>query len=228
MGILRSARTAFSAAPARILKRSADNDAEPETQSESDLYFVALAQKGDKLAFRHLFERYQRRAMTLAFQIARSKEDAEDIVQDAFVRAYISLKDFKGESSFYTWLYRIVHNIAIDHKRRIQRRGGEALEYSEDTLGIGNKPIEEITTSVVQGGTNTSPLDNLVQKERIQKLRGALGELSEDHRAAVVLRELDGMSYDEIADVTGVAKGTVMSRLHYARKKIQEAFEDDD
>ena len=176
---------------------------------------VARAARKDKEAYRMLVERYQSRAFAIAFEVVRSREDAEDIVQESFVKAYLALKKFKGDSSFYTWLYRIVYNLAIDYKRKIQRRGGIASEYDESVMsGVKDGPHSQLE----------SPDRSLERGEVAEQISAALSELTEQHRTIVLLREVDGLSYDEIAKIVGVKKGTVMSRLHYARKKLQESL----
>ncbi|MCB0339713.1 MAG: sigma-70 family RNA polymerase sigma factor, partial [Bdellovibrionales bacterium] len=138
-----------------------------------------------------------------------------DVAQEAFVKAYLSLKNFRQDSSFYTWLYRIAYNMAIDFKRKVARRGGSAVEWDPEML------TEQVSqTPLLQ--ESERPDESFERGELRSALKFALEELTEPHRVVIVLREVDGMSYDEIADVVGVSKGTVMSRLHYARKRLQE------
>ncbi len=191
-----------------------------DSSKEGDRELVAKAQKGDREAYRELVERYQQRAFSIAFEIVRRHEDAEDIVQEAFVKAYLKLKDFHGKSSFYTWLYRIVCNMAIDVQRKRTRRGGDALEFDEKILNS-----EQLDTSYL-GGSKESPQDAFLRKEKGSQIEQALQGLTEEHRAVIVLREIEGLGYDRIAEIVGVSKGTVMSRLHYARKKLQQALRD--
>ena len=167
--------------------------------------------KGDREAFRTLVERYQSRMLRLVSQVIRSREDAEDIVQESFVKAYLSLGSFRGQSSFYTWMYRIAFNLAIDWKRKAARRGGDKLELSDIETGKAVAAVDEAKI----------PSDDLFRKEQSALITNALDELSEDHRMVIVLREVDGLSYEEIAKITKASIGTVMSRLHYARKKLQ-------
>lgn len=180
----------------------------------SDVELIKLVQAGDKEAYRSLVERYQERVYGLAFEILKSREDAEDVAQESFVKAYLSITEFKGESSFYTWLYRIVYNMAIDFKRKIARRGGEKAEFDEtvayDADGILGR---------VEG-----PQEQILRQEQRHQIRAALDSISEEHRVVITLREVDGLSYEEIAKVTGISRGTVMSRLHYARKKVQSVL----
>jgi RNA polymerase sigma-70 factor (ECF subfamily) len=181
---------------------------------EQDL--IRESSQGDREAFRVLVERYQSKMLRLVAQIIRSREDAEDIVQESFVKAYSSLGSFRGQSSFYTWLYRISFNLAIDWKRRAARRGGDKHELTDIEQG-------KVTASVPEAET---PSDQMYRKEQSRLINVALAQLTEEHRAVIVLREIDGLSYEEIAKVTGSTLGTVMSRLHYARKKLQVALQE--
>lgn len=191
-----------------------------ESSREQDLALVMRARSGERAAYQTLVEKYQKRAFHIAFEVVRSKEDAEDITQEAFVKAYLSLKSFRGQSAFYTWLYRIVFNLAIDFKRKMARRGGLPAEFEE--FQVNNSSAD---TSVLIGSVE-EPDAVLGRKEKALRIQAALGELSESHRTAVLLREFDGMSYEDIAQITGVSRGTVMSRLHYARKHLQKALGD--
>ncbi|MCB0319953.1 MAG: sigma-70 family RNA polymerase sigma factor [Bdellovibrionales bacterium] len=199
----------------RILEPQEDKRA----RNAKDLELVKRTLDGDRLAYRELFDVYRPRALSVAYNILRSREDAEDVVQESFVKAYLALSGFKGDSAFYTWFFRIVYNMAIDFKRKFARRGeDEKVEYQEEFL---NSSADQ--TSYHQK-SSTSPFDQLLVREQMALVQGALSKLSEDHRTVITLREVDGLSYDEIAEVTGVSKGTVMSRLHYARKELQNSL----
>lgn len=187
------------------------------SKSREEEELVRRAAMRDKEAFRELFERYGQRVFAIAYDVVRRKEDAEDVVQESFVKAYLSLPEFRGQSSFYTWLYRIVYNLAIDYRRKTSRRGGETLEY------------EDSRQSAVTAGASEpppSPDEAVSRSERAARIRKELDQISEDHRMVIILREVDGLNYEEIADVLKISKGTVMSRLHYARKKLQKALRD--
>ncbi len=175
-------------------------------------------QAGDKQAFRALYEHYYSRIYSLALSIMRSDEDAEEVVQESFVKAYLGIKNFKGESSFYTWLYRITRNMAIDVKRRLARRVQASLEEPEFDR-ISNE--EGILNSM-----SAPPDQQLETKQSMGILSSALAKLSEEHRSILLMREVEGFSYDEIASVCGLNSGTVMSRLFYARKALQKALTD--
>jgi RNA polymerase sigma-70 factor (ECF subfamily) len=196
----------------RQLSKSAGESSE-DASGASDDVLVSRAQTADRAASRELFRRYHRKVFGLAYSVLRSREDAEDVAQEAFVKAFTSLSEFKGDSAFYTWLYRITYNLSIDLKRKVARRGGATVEY-EDTSSAEH---EAIGAAPIEG-----PSQVLYRKQQRQLISDALAELSEEHRVAVVLREIEGLSYEEIARTTGVSQGTVMSRLFYARKRLQQ------
>jgi RNA polymerase sigma-70 factor (ECF subfamily) len=192
---------------------------------------VAKTLTGDKEAYRLLVERYQNRLLTMVTDILKSREDAEDVVQESFVKAFLSLRNFKGQSSFYTWLYRIAYNMAIDVRRKSGRRGGSHVEYKEGfgvnkVAGSAGEGTEAVSASAEHLQNIEGPHAALLRKETGRRLQQVLGELSEEHRAVIILREVDGLNYDEIAQAVGVPRGTVMSRLHYARKALQRALQD--
>ena len=189
-------------------------------EKKDDSQLVKRAQNKDKEAFRSLVERYQNRAYSLAFSIMNNKQDAEDVVQESFVKAYLSIEKFKGQSSFYTWLYRIVRNMAIDVKRKRSRE--KSTQPDMDSFDIE----AEADLSVAYNAESQSPDYALLRKEKARRIAAVLNDISEEHRTVILLREIDGMDYSQIAKVTGVSKGTIMSRLHYARKKLQQALSD--
>jgi RNA polymerase sigma-70 factor (ECF subfamily) len=211
---------------------SGPGSAAPNSNSAPrDEELVTRTLAGDRDAYRLLVEKYQGKILALALDVLKSREDAEDIVQESFVKAYLSLASFKGESSFYTWLYRIAYNMSIDVRRRTARRGGAHLEFKESasvSRGIaGGNESGGAATAVPEHLQNVEgPHEALHRKETGAKIQEVLQELSPEHRAVIVLREVDGLDYGEISDATGVPRGTVMSRLHYARKALQKALKD--
>ena len=196
---------------------------------DNDLVRMTLA--GDKEAYRALVERYQGRLFNTALDIVKTREDAEDVVQETFVKAFLSLAQFKGQSSFYTWVYRICFNMAIDIRRKASRRGGTHLEFKEH-VGVNRAAFQDGDRKAGDGGLADrlqnveGPHDALARKELGRKIQEVLGELSEEHQAVITLREVDGLDYEEIAQAIGVPKGTVMSRLFYARRALQKALEE--
>jgi RNA polymerase sigma-70 factor (ECF subfamily) len=184
-----------------------------------DHQLVLAARKGDRDAFRILFERYHRRAYTLALGVLRHADDALDVVQDAFVKAHKYLDKFEGNSSFYTWLYRIVMNLSIDHLRKHRR--AKPVEFDEARLDE-DRADEGLLPRILGGNPGRALLDKEIRK----RIDTALGDLSENHRAVLVMRELEGLSYEEMAQAMGCSKGTIMSRLFHARRNMQKRLLD--
>lgn len=186
---------------------------------EEDAQLVQRCQEGDQRAFRDLVEQYQRRVYTIAYGVLRNHDDAMDATQDAFVKVHRYLPDFKGDSSFYTWLYRIVVNLCIDKKRKAARAA--EVDY-DDSLSHGDAFSDGPTLASIH---IDSPSKALARKELREKMGEALDKLSDAHREILLLREVEGLSYEQLADVLGIAKGTVMSRLFHARKNFQKALQ---
>jgi len=184
----------------------------------SDAELVERARKGDRDAFRELVERYQRKIATLALGMLRNREDALDVVQETFTKAFQSLDRFKGDASFYTWAYRIAVNLCIDHQRREAKMPVANLEPRE---GGGERAADPVTL-LVDGSEQDDPFQRTRDAEIARGLATAIAELTPEHRAVILLREVDGLSYEEISRVLDCPKGTVMSRLHYARRQLQE------
>ncbi len=178
-----------------------------------DRALIERAAKGDQRAFRELVQRHQRRATSVAWGIVRNQEDAREVVQDAFVRVWKHLADFAGQASFSTWLYRIVYNLSIDLLRR--RSPGKPVEIDDRT------DLEGAPSELLPYRGETDPFASVGRARLVDAMQKALDQLPEYHRAVIVLREVEGMSYEEIAEATSVPKGTVMSRLFHARRKMQ-------
>ncbi|MBT38462.1 MAG: RNA polymerase subunit sigma-24 [Deltaproteobacteria bacterium] len=186
----------------------------------ADVEIVERAREGDHEAFRVLVERYQSRAYRLALRVLRDEEQARDAVQDAFLKAYGSLDRFQGRSGFYTWLYRIVMNQCLDRKRR--DKSDRELEWDDVTAARAART--PAAGSFEGEGAGPAPDVAAERGELRQVLEKAIAELPDDARRTIELREIDGLSYREIAEALGVPKGTVMSRLHYARRRLQESL----
>jgi RNA polymerase sigma-70 factor, ECF subfamily len=180
---------------------------------------VERVQGGDEAAFRELFDRYHRRAFAVAFGVVKNQQDALDIVQDAFVKVHRHIENFQGTSSFYTWLYRIVMNLAIDHVRR--HKPARDVEY-DDAIGREDQAAGDGALLPRVGDSN--PKKNVLRKELTGAIQAALDELPDYHRAVILLREVEGLSYEEMAEVLEVPKGTIMSRLFHARRKMQASL----
>ncbi len=187
---------------------------------EDDRELVERIVAGDHKAFRVLVERYQRRVYSVAFGIVRNPDTAMDVTQDAFVKVYKHLPNFKGDSAFYTWMYRIVVNLCIDKKRKAKRAA--EVDY-DDAMSHG---AHRFTNGPTLASIHIdSPQKALQRQELREHMSEALETLSEPHREILVLREVDGLSYEELSDVLEIPKGTVMSRLFHARKNFQAALQ---
>jgi len=186
----------------------------PEGRAD-DRDLVERSTHGDREAFGVLVRRHQDRVFNLAYHVVRNREDALDVAQDAFVKAFSSLSSFKGEASFTTWMHRIVVNLAIDCLRR--RRRGEPSSY-DDRRAMSEEA----------GASFVAPDDpeTVLEARQVRSLLGrGIQALPPAHRAVLVLREIEGLSYEEIGRVVGCSLGTVMSRLFYARRKLQKVLQ---
>ena len=183
----------------------------------SDRELVRESCRGGKEAFRELVERYQRKVLSVALGMTHNRDDALELTQETFVKAYENLRKFKGESSFYTWLYRIVVNLAIDSRRRDRRH---------PTVAIEDQPGGEGFSTTLADRELVDPYQQVRAREIGSRVAQAIGELTPDHKAVILLREVEGLSYEDISRVMQCSKGTVMSRLHYARKKLQARLRD--
>jgi len=185
--------------------------------AHGDAELIARCKQGDQAAFRTLVDRHGRDAFVLARRLVGSDEDAEEVVQEAFLKAFRSLDRFRGGSAFYTWLYRIVYNGAIDRIRKTSRV--RTVDY-DDAISRH----EEVSGAVelLPPRMDADPGRVQARRELKEQMESALEHLSEAHRAVIVLREVQGLTYEQIAEVVGCPKGTVMSRLHHARKRMQD------
>lgn len=187
-----------------------------KAQPPDDRKLVEQARSGSQAAFRSLFERYHAKIYRLAASMVGSSDDAHDIVQQTFIRAFSSLDGFKQQSSFYTWLYRIALNATTDYRRKQSTKLEK--EAVRDRLDHG-QGLEKIAAP-----TEQAPDERLYRKELAEVIRKAVDTLGQEHREILILREINGLSYTEITEITGLEPGTVMSRLHYARKNLAETL----
>ena len=190
-------------------------------EAEEDRVLIESAQRGDSRAFRKLVERHQRRAFAIAFAMVRDENDAKDLVQEAFVRVYRGLDRFEGGSRFFTWFYRILTNLAIDLKRKPGRR---ELEHDDGRTALD--AADEANFPFISRIDGAEPLEVVQRRELAARLGEALDALPPYHRGVVLMREVEGMSYEEMAAAMNVSKGTIMSRLFHARQKLQRALGD--
>ncbi|WP_025918085.1 RNA polymerase sigma factor RpoE [Herminiimonas sp. CN] len=184
------------------------------TERDIDKRLVERVQHGDKKAFELLFSKYQRKLMRLVSRLVRDQAEAEDVVQEAFIKAYRALPQFRGDSAFYTWLYRIGINTAKNYLVTQGRRAPTSTDADVDeaeTFDDGEH-LRDINT----------PESMLATKQIAQTVNSAMEALPEELRVAISLREIDGLSYDEIADLMDCPIGTVRSRIFRAREAIAE------
>jgi len=174
-----------------------------------DAQLIEATLAGQSTAFGELVTRYQDRLYNGVVHVTGSTEDARDVVQDAFVQAFVKLNTFRGGSAFYTWLYRIAMNLAISHCRR-RRRPTVSIERSREATG--SEPVDQ----------SDGPTAGLEQDDRVTQVRQALASLSDEHRTVLVLREMEECSYESIADMLDLPIGTVRSRLHRARLQLKD------
>jgi len=183
---------------------------------DPDLECVCKAQKGDKAAFGNLVNRYYEMVYAVCFGVLHQRESARDVTQDVFLKVFHEIENFKKESKFKTWLYRVAMNAAIDSARK--RRPQVSVDATDASEEEGKAPF-------VLEDKGPGPREKASKHERREWVRRAVEALSPDHRAVLVLREWEGLSYEEIAGMLDLELGTVMSRLFYARKKLGEILQ---
>jgi RNA polymerase sigma-70 factor (ECF subfamily) len=176
-----------------------------------DSLLVFQAQLGDKLAFDHLMQKYQNRVLLLATNIVKNPSDAEDVAQEAFLRAYRGLSKFKGKSAFYSWLHRIVINVSMNHLTSRARRN--SLNHVE--IESAEKTLNSWQLHATDG-----PEELLINDEIINMIQNTIEQFTEPMRVGIILYEFDGKSYEEIAQIMNCPLGTVRSRLFRAREAI--------
>ena len=186
----------------------------------SELDLVKQCQAGQTEAFDQLVIRYRTQVFAMIYNMVHNEQDAWDLAQDSFLKAWKSIKRFQGKSSFYTWIYRIVMNVTIDWLRKKQVKGTGA-EFDD---AIQLKEIDPASRTVPKA--DALPHERMEQNEILARIDAAIAQLSPEHRAVILMKETEDMQYHEIAEALGCSIGTVMSRLFYARKKLQNLLRD--
>lgn len=189
--------------------------ASPERQQEadSDWTIVQRVQAGDVASFDHLILKYRERVYAMIYNMTSNREDAADLTQDSFIKAFQSINRFQGQSSFFTWLYRIAVNSSLTHIRKNKLRTFFSFDKVHEDASISD---------VINRLTDKKDVERDVFVNELQeKLNEALQNLSITHRTVVTLFEIDGLSHEEIAEVMNCSVGTVRSRLHYAKQLLQ-------
>lgn len=186
---------------------------QPAPEGPDDLHLVHRSQAGDTAAYEELVRRYHGRIYGLVYSMVGSREDAEDLVQEVFVKAWKALGRFREQSGFYTWVYRIALNCTINFRKRRNRR--QTVTFDEFDPDI------KTAESYREFSSKGSVLRKMSLGEFQEKMNAALLKLSEKHRAVVIMHDVQGMAHGEIAGVMRCSEGTVRSRLFYAHKQLQ-------
>jgi len=208
--------TSNHSSPKHSRPKSNETNDEQRASAEEDAQWVEQAKTGNTRAFDQLVTKHRGGIYAMIYNMVKNDADAWDLSQEAFIKAWKALPKFESRARFSTWLFRISHNVVYDwmRKRRIQGDG----ELNDEVFDVG-KIDSSAPTAPRQG---QRPDQVLEQRELRQRIDHALGELSAQHREVIVLREVQGLDYKEIAEIIGSSLGTVMSRLYYARQKLQQ------
>lgn len=181
-----------------------------------DQGLVVLAQKGDRKAFEVLVERYKQKAYRIAFDFTRDREEAKDLSQEAFLRAFANMKGFDRQSSFYTWFYRILVNLCVDYKRRMKRWTWEPIDEKNEKISENNG----------MDHSASSPDREAMAKELSHRVEAALASLSQNQRKAFILKNHQGLSIREIAQIMQAAEGTIKVHIHRAVMALRKSLAD--
>ena len=200
------------------MTRLASEAMNPSFHNLTDQQLIDQTLAGNTDAFGGLVGRHQDRLFNSIVHLMRNESDAQDVVQDAFLLALTKLDSFKGNSQFYTWLFRIARNSAISRLRK------KRPKVSLDSPSVGGHADDVMPLELP--GKVAAPSDEMERQERAQGLMDALGRLSPEHREILVLREMDGLDYETIGEMLELAVGTVRSRLHRARSQLREFLND--
>ena len=198
-----------------------DTEATAAQADVPELDLVRQAQAGDTEAFDRLVSRSRTRVFGMIYNMVHNEQDAWDLAQDSFLKAWKSIGRFRGQSSFYTWMYRIVMNVTIDWLRKKQVKGAGA-EFDD---AIQLKEIDPASRTSAAGRSRCRTR-GMQRREIRGRIDAAIAQLSPEHRAVILMKEIEDMQYREIAESLGCSIGTVMSRLFYARKKLQNLLRD--
>jgi len=202
----------------RALEKTLVASPERKLEADADLDVVRRIQAGDVAAFDILVRKYRERIVGIVYNMTSNREDAADLAQDAFIKAFQSIQRFQGQASFFTWLYRIAVNSTLSHLRKNRLRSFFSLEAIREEDPVSKEVIDALTDRT---GVNRGAFVRELQ----EKLNDAMQKLSINHRTVVTLFEIDGLSHQEIADVLGCSVGTVRSRLHYAKQLLQSELQ---
>jgi len=202
----------------KILGKTLVASPDRQQEADADLAVVRQVQAGDVAAFDQIVLKYRARVYGVVYNLTSNREDAADLTQDAFIKAFQSINRFQGQSSFFTWLYRIAVNSALSHLRKNKLRTFFSFEKINDD--------EAVSAEIIAALTDTTGADReTFVRELQEKLNEAMQKLSTNHRTVITLFEIDGLSHQEIAEIMDCSVGTVRSRLHYAKQLLQSELD---
>ncbi|MBI2516022.1 MAG: sigma-70 family RNA polymerase sigma factor [Opitutae bacterium] len=197
----------------KVFNRTIVTSPERQQEADSDFTIVKRVQAGDVAAFDQLMLKYRERLYGVIYNLTSNREDAADLTQDAFIKAFQAINRFHGQSSFFTWLYKIGINTTLSHLRKSRLRSFFSLEKLQE---------DDTSSQILNQLTDKTGVDrDTYLRELQEKLNEAMHKLSIKHRTVITLFEIDGLSHAEIAEVMGCSEGTVRSRLHYAKQFLQ-------
>lgn len=202
----------------KVLGKTLVASPERRHEADADLDIVRSVQAGDVAAFDRLIGKYRERVYGIVYNMTSNREDAADLTQDSFIKAFQSIHRFGGQSSFFTWLYRIAVNSTLSHLRKARLRSFFSLERIDSEEPVAKEIVAALTDK------SGAERDTYV-RELQEKLNDAMQKLSIKHRTVVTLFEIDGLSHQEIAEVMDCSVGTVRSRLHYAKQLLQSELQ---
>jgi RNA polymerase sigma-70 factor (ECF subfamily) len=182
--------------------------------SQNDKSLLERSKKGDIEAFEKLIEDYQTKVFNIAFRMIGNYDDASDLAQEVFLRVYKSLKGFKEQSSFSTWIYSITKNVCLDE---IRRRKNKNVVYLDEDIRLNDGDVARQLES-----RDDTPEETAERNELRRQINDVINKLNDEHRMVIILRDIQGFSYEEIGEITGCPEGTVKSRINRARKLLRE------
>ncbi len=202
----------------KVLGKTLVASPERRQEADADVDIVRRVQAGEVAAFDRLILKYRERVFGIVYNLTANREDAADLTQDAFIKAFQSIQRFGGQSSFFTWLYRIAVNSTLSHLRKMRLRSFFSLERINTDEPVAKEIVDALTDK-------TGVERDAYVRELQEKLNDAMLKLSIKHRTVVTLFEIDGLSHQEIAEIMECSVGTVRSRLHYAKQLLQAELE---
>jgi RNA polymerase sigma-70 factor (ECF subfamily) len=203
---------------AKIIGKTLVASPDRQQEADSDLSIVRHVQAGEVASFDELVVKYRERVYGVVYNLTSNREDASDLTQDAFIKAFQSINRFQGQSSFFTWLYRIAVNSTLTHLRKQRLRTFFSFEKIDEDDHLSKEVISALTDA-------TGADRETFARELQEKLNEAMQKLSIKHRTVITLFEIDGLSHQEIAEVMDCSVGTVRSRLHYAKQLLQSELQ---